>query len=110
MKLSFGQKGEDKAVRYLTKKGYKVLTRNYRCKYGEIDIIAEDNGTLVFIEVKARTSDIFGQGFEAVTKPKQQKLAKTAMHYMSENGEMPARFDVISIDRGIISHITNAIT
>jgi putative endonuclease len=62
-----GSKGEDLAVRFLEKKGYRILSRNFRTPVGEIDVIAEDRNTLVFIEVKTRTDDSFGHPFEAVT-------------------------------------------
>ncbi len=109
MSLLFGNKGEKRAAAFLAKKGgYKLLGRNYRCKYGEIDIIMETGEILVFIEVKARTSSKYGLGYESVTASKQEKLFKTAQHYMSENGERAARFDVVSIDGDEITHIENA--
>ncbi|PLX67523.1 MAG: YraN family protein [Denitrovibrio sp.] len=108
MSLLFGNKGEKKATDFLKKKGYKLLDKNYRCKYGEIDIIMEIGDILVFIEVKARSSEKYGLGYESVTTSKQEKLLKTAQTYMSENGERAARFDVVSIDGDKITHIENA--
>jgi len=106
--LNFGQSGEKRAAKYLSKKGYKILGKNYRSKYGEIDIIAEKGGVLVFVEVKARSSAKFGLGYESVTSKKQEKLLLTAQQYMTEKGERPAQFDVISIDGDDITHIENA--
>ncbi|ADD69173.1 protein of unknown function UPF0102 [Denitrovibrio acetiphilus DSM 12809] len=108
MRLLFGKKGEKKAACFLEKQGYAIVEMNYRCKFGEIDIIAEKNGVLIFVEVKTRSTDKFGLGYESVTLSKQQKLFKTAQHYMVENGEMPAQFDVISIDGDTLTHIPNA--
>ena len=108
MSILFGNKGEKRAANFLSKKGYKLLAKNYRCKYGEIDIIMEQGETLVFIEVKARSSAKYGLGYESVTASKQEKLLKTAQTYMVEKGERPARFDVVSIDGDEITHIENA--
>lgn len=108
MKIGFGRSGEEKAAKYLQKKGYAILERNYRCRFGEIDIIAADKNTLVFVEVKARSGSKYGMGYESVRPDKQAKLTKTAQHYMAEKGESLARFDVISIDDGEITHIENA--
>lgn len=106
--LNFGKAGERQAAKHLQKSGYKILATNYRSRFGEIDIIAEKEGVLVFVEVKARSGARYGKGYESVRPDKQAKLIKTAQAYMMEKGEMPARFDVISIDDGEISHIENA--
>lgn len=108
MKLPFGQSGEKKAAKYLQKKGYSILERNFRSRFGEIDIIAEKDGVTVFVEVKTRSTEAYGKGFESVRPDKQGKLIKTAQHYMSVNGECPARFDVVSIDENEITHIEDA--
>ncbi len=94
-----GQAGEELATAYLEKAGYKILIRNYRQKCGEIDIIAEDRGTLVFVEVKTRKSTSFGIPFAAVTEKKQRQIGRVAQVYLSSNNlfNHPARFDVISI-------------
>ncbi len=108
-KILSGKNGEEKATNYIKSKKYKILERNYRCLYGEIDIIAIDKNTLVIIEVKYRKSTLFGKGYEAVNSAKQRKIIKTAQHYINEkNIKKPVRFDVISIDNDIISHIENA--
>ena len=104
-----GKDGEEKACNYLKSKKYKILEKNYRCLYGEIDIIAKYNNTLVIIEVKYRKSAKFGKGYEAVNYTKQQKIIKTLQYYINEkNVKMPVRFDVISIDDNEITHIENA--
>jgi putative endonuclease len=108
-----GNKGEDLAARYLRKRGYRILKRNYRSPLGEIDIIAEDRGTLVFVEVKTRAGDSFGRPLEAVGPRKQRKILDTALHYLSRLKEQPpARFDIVSISarngRKDIEHIQDA--
>ncbi len=108
-KIMSGKDGEEKACNYLKSKKYKILEKNYRCLYGEIDIIAKYNNTLVIIEVKYRKSAKFGKGYEAVNYTKQQKIIKTLQYYINEkNVKMPVRFDVISIDDNEITHIENA--
>lgn len=108
-----GLRGEDLAADYLKKKGCTILQRNYRTPLGEADIIASDRGTLVFVEVKARANDAYGQPFEAVGRIKQAKLRRVALYYMKHNKlELPVRFDVISImsknGRDEINHIKEA--
>lgn len=111
---SLGTKGEDLAIKFLKKKGYRIIARNYKTFIGEIDIIAEDGNTTVFIEVKTRTDDSFGYPFEAVNKRKRKKLKNLALLYLKKKGEeSPVRFDVLSIfymDNGKkeIEHIKDA--
>ncbi|HCW92777.1 MAG TPA: YraN family protein [Flexistipes sinusarabici] len=107
-----GKEGEKKAEQFLREKGYQIIARNYRTPVGEIDIIAEKNGELVFIEVKKRSSSKFGIGAEAVTAQKQNKIIRSAQLYMKRfcEGETNCRFDVISIDAKNIRHIENAFT
>jgi putative endonuclease len=113
-----GKLGEDIACRYLLNKKYKILNRNYHSRYGEVDIIAKDlKGFLVFIEVKARTSSRYGQGYEAVDSLKQEKIVKTAYVYLEENKirDDNYRIDVLSIYLdfkrriGKVSHFRNAV-
>ncbi len=93
-----GQEGEDAALAFLEKAGYRIIDTNYRTTFGEVDIIAKDRGTTVFIEVKARSSSVFGYPFEAVTRKKQEKLKKLALFYMKQQRkELPLRFDILSI-------------
>lgn len=110
---SLGAEGEELAVGYLQKRGYAVLHRNYRTPVGEADIIVRDRETVVFVEVKARSTPAFGQPFEAVDFRKQEKLRKVALYYLKQKGvESPVRFDVISVlfraGRGEITHIEEA--
>jgi len=96
---ALGERGENLAVARLEKLGYRILERNYRVRLGEIDIIAEDSGTLAFVEVKTRAGKSFGAPFEAITARKKKQLAKVAMQYISQHGldNRPARFDVVSV-------------
>lgn len=112
--LSRGKAGEDLAVDYLMKKGYRIHQRNYRYYHGEIDIIAEDGVVLVFIEVKSFRSKKFGEPEDAVTVHKRKILRRTARGYIFENGieDRMCRFDVVAIDleksTPCIRHITDA--
>ncbi len=97
--IRFGQEGETVAVRHLKKCGYKILERNYRNKIGEIDIIAKDRDTIVFVEVKTRRNDHFGGPKWAVTYRKQQKISMVALAYLKElrMSDRKARFDVVTV-------------
>lgn len=100
-KQQHGEKGESLAVEQLTKKGYKILERNYRTKMGEIDIIAKDGDVIVFIEVKARQTASYGNPKYAVTWTKQKKIIRTAQLYLKLTNQLDkrARFDVVAIHR-----------
>ena len=95
-----GRLGEDLAVAELERRGYAVLARRYRTQHGEIDIVASDTGTIVFVEVKARETSEFGTAAEAVTRRKQRRLAAMAVDYLARNRLIgrPCRFDVVAID------------
>jgi putative endonuclease len=95
-----GTLGEQAACAALEAKGYRVLHRNYRVRGGELDVVCERDGTLVFCEVKTRTSALFGSGEEAVTFTKQRRLRKLALEYMQREGvrARSIRFDVVAID------------
>ena len=99
-KKELGAKGEEVAVSYLKSRGYRIVERNYRIRFGEIDIIAEQGDDLVFIEVKTRSGILFGSPFESVTKQKQKQLSKVALEYINKQGfhDRPARFDVVGIE------------
>ena len=99
-----GAFGEKIAGEWLKKNGYAIIERNYRCKAGEIDIIACRAGTLVFTEVKTRTGDVFGTPAEAVDKRKQQHMHRAAAWYMQAHRiyDTPVRFDVVEV---LISHL-----
>ena len=107
-----GTRYEDIAISYLVKKGHKILKRNYRNHYGEIDIISVADDTLVFTECKYRKSDRYGDPLEAVGPVKQLKISKTAAYYYAGHSfarEMTCRFDVIAIyGDGTIKHIEDA--
>ena len=95
-----GSKGEDLAVQYLKRKGFKVIERNYHCPAGEIDLIAREGKTLVFVEIKARSSSEYGLPQEFVDRFKQRKMIEAARFFMAERRvteDIPARFDVVAI-------------
>jgi putative endonuclease len=98
-KKELGRKGEDLALRFLKKNGYRIFERNYECKMGEVDIIAKEKDTLAFIEVKTRTSTTFGPPQFAVNSAKQMQLSKVALYFLKEKGleDVKARFDVVAI-------------
>src|SRR5687768_3879726 len=95
-----GKSGEDLACQELQRRGYAILTRGYRSRFGEIDIVAKDDQTIVFVEVKARAGDEFGGGAAAVTPWKQRRIAQMAVDYLSRNHlhNKPCRFDVVTVD------------
>ena len=95
----FGQQGESLAIWYLKQNGYKILEQNYRTKLGEIDIIAKDKKTLVFVEVKIRKSVRYGSPKWAVTPNKQRKISMVALSYLkaTKQSGTRARFDVVAI-------------
>ena len=94
-----GKEGERIAERYLIKKGYKLVERNYRCPSGELDLIVLDRRVVVFVEVKTRTGHAFGTPFEAVEFRKQQKMTQAAQYFLAQKGlqQRDARFDVVGI-------------
>ena len=96
-----GNWGEETAVGLLKKKGYEILERNFRGERGEIDIIARDNETLVFVEVKTRLQKAFGNPEDAVNLRKQAQIGKIAMIYLTEKElqEKDCRFDVVAISK-----------
>lgn len=97
-KKQLGNSGEEAAGLHLQQNGYKIIQKNYRCKLGEIDIIAKDADYLVFIEVKSRKNTQYGTPSEAVNYFKQQKIKKVAQYYLMTKGIEPnVRFDVVEI-------------
>lgn len=98
---------EDKACYYLKQKGLKLLNRNFLCKQGEIDLIMQDKHDLVFIEVRYRHSDVYGDGIESVTPYKQKKIINAAHIYLNKykiSQEVGCRFDVLAVSSTIQSH------
>ena len=97
---ALGILGENLAVQELRRRGYAILARRYRTRYGEIDIVADDDGTIVFVEVKARAGGAFGIAVEAVTPRKRRRVTAMAVDYLSRTGatSRACRFDVVAID------------
>lgn len=108
-RIDLGKEGEEIAIDYLLSKGYKILEKNFRTSFGEIDIIAKHGDYIVVIEVKTRMSDRFGEPQLSVNRKKQEKLKKLALFYLTRLGkDHPVRFDVIAIKNSKIEHIENA--
>jgi putative endonuclease len=99
---ALGAQGEKWARDYLKKKGYRIRETNYRCREGEIDIVAEHKDNLVFVEVRTRTGSAFGTPEESVTTSKKQKLVLLALTYLQKHRNLPHfwRFDVVAIEVG----------
>ena len=111
MNGELGRLSEDRAAEYLKARGYSILELRWACPLGELDIVALDGGTLVFAEVKARSSSAYGTPAEMVTKSKQTKVIKAALSYIKAKALRPeaVRFDVISFGPGQEpEHIPNA--
>lgn len=110
-KREVGSLNEEKAIKYLIAHGYHIIQKNFYCKMGEIDIIANSEGYLCFIEVKYRTSEVNGSPGEAITPTKIRRITRTAQYYMLINNipeDTPCRFDVIIILHNKITLIENA--
>lgn len=106
-----GKRGEQIAAEALEKNGYQIIQHNYHCRYGEIDLIAEQGELVVFVEVKLRKNDRFSLAREAVGPAKRQKLRFAAQCWLAErDDDRPARFDVVEVytQDGRIVHIENA--
>jgi len=99
-KQETGKLGELIACKALQKKGYRILERNYRCRHGEIDIVARHKGCLVFIEVRSKTGADFGSPEESVTYQKKQKLMSSAMEYLGSHKDAPEdwRIDFVAVE------------
>lgn len=94
-----GKRAEDLAAAYLQARGLSILERNYHCRFGEIDLIARDGDSLVFVEVRSRRSSAFGGALASITAAKRQKLVAAARHYLSGRTRVPAcRFDALLIE------------
>lgn len=108
-----GREGEDIAERFLKKRGYRILERNFSTRSGEIDLIALHGGAVVFVEVKTRTSDAYGAPELAVNLRKQRRMVKAALAYIKYRNlhQVPCRFDVVAITTSAeqeVEHIQNA--
>ena len=109
-KRQTGTAYEEQAAAWLSKKGFQILEKNFRCRQGEIDLIARDGRYLVFVEVKYRSRARAGHPAEAVNIRKQQRIIQTAQYYCYRNRipeSQPIRFDVVSILGDRIKHIEN---
>ena len=111
----FGQASEMQAEQFLVAKGYRILDRNVRTRLGELDLVADDHGVVVFVEVKGRTTDAFGGALLAVDHRKRVKLTKLAAQYLAQRhwSDKVCRFDVVLVqgsasDQGRIEHLQNA--
>ena len=94
-----GAQAEALAAAFLERKGLKVLARNYRCRMGEIDLVAQDGATIVFVEVRSRASSAFGGARASITSAKRQRLLKAARHYVSRLRTLPqCRFDALLVE------------
>ncbi len=100
--MDLGKKGEDLACRELQRRGYAILARRYRSLIGELDIVARDGQTLVFVEVKTRHGSRFGRAVEAITAAKRRKITVLAIDYLTRHKALahPCRFDVVAITIG----------
>jgi putative endonuclease len=113
-KLQLGKEGERVAERFLEKKGYRLVERNYRCPLGELDLIVLDRRVVVFVEVKTRTGHGFGSPLEAVEFRKQRKMIQAAQFFLAERRlqQRDARFDVVGVSwpgrEPVVEHIENA--
>lgn len=108
-KKIYGRIGEKKAEKYLKKLGYKFIARNYETDFGEVDLIFKEGQTYVFVEVKTRSGDYFGEPSQAVDYRKQQKYIKMALNYMQKLGqEAEIRFDIVEVKNEEINHIKGA--
>lgn len=111
----FGRRGERAAARFLERRGYQILERNWTCPAGEADIIALDGDTVVFVEVKTRSNTIMGFPAEAVDEAKRSRYEKIAAFYLAETTfvDVPVRFDVVGLlvigaERALVKHHLNA--
>jgi putative endonuclease len=98
-----GSEGESIACAELERLGYLIVERNYRSRFGEIDIVADDNGTVVFVEVKTKTTDSFGDPVEEVTPQKQRQIVSMGQEYATYRcpPHTPCRFDVVAVDLSV---------
>jgi len=104
---SLGRRGEEVAAAHLEAAGYHLVARNYRCPLGEVDLVADDAGCLVFVEVRTRRGDLWGTPEESVTRAKQTRLARVAEHYLAEHGasDVDWRIDVVAVDMDAQGHV-----
>lgn len=98
MSVTAGRAAEERAAEYLRRCGLRIVGQNYHCRYGEIDLIAEDDNVLVFVEVRLRRH--ISSAAESIDYHKRKRIQSAAMHYLSDTGERPCRFDAVLVDAG----------
>ena len=110
-RISLGKSGEDLACRELERRGYVIVARRYRVRGGELDVIARDGDTIVFVEVKTRIGRMFGEAAEAVTPLKQLRMTRLAEEYLMRHrlADCPCRFDVVSVHVGAGTQVVEVI-
>jgi len=98
-RIQLGAIGEDAAMRVLRRRGYRIRDRNVRCPMGELDLVAEEGSTLVFLEVKTRSTSDYGSPFEAISPFKRRRLQRLAVYYLATRRltDRPCRFDAVSV-------------
>lgn len=111
-KRAVGTKYEEKAIGYMTGRGYRLLVKNFRCHFGEIDAVFYKDGVIIICEIKFRSGHFGSDPLEAVNDQKQRRICRTAMFFYMKNGytmDQPCRFDVIGIyGDGTVRHVENA--
>ncbi len=114
-KIYLGRIGEKLAWQYLKKSGFKLVVANYRCPYGEIDLIVQEKDTLIFVEVRSRRGQHQTEALASIDQRKQNKIRQTALYYLQEqeiSENSPLRFDVIAVtfnaSQPLITHLCNA--
>jgi putative endonuclease len=110
MSRALGAEAEARAARYLSRKRYRIVDRNWTCRGGEIDLVCDDAGTLVFVEVRARKDARHGSPLETVVDLKRRRLIRAASVYLTrtKQWERPCRFDVVALDGDAIEHVIDA--
>ncbi|MEN6586666.1 MAG: YraN family protein [Sulfuricella sp.] len=107
--IQLGQEAENLSAEFLQRQGLRLVARNYRCRMGEIDLVMDDRGTLVFVEVRLRSNKHFGGAGASITAHKQGKLVRAAQHYLQQQAvQPPCRFDAVLLDGGRLEWIKDA--
>lgn len=110
MSRAIGAEAEARAAQFLQRKGYRVVDRNWTCRGGEIDLVCDDGGTLVFVEVRARADDRHGTPLETVVDVKRRRLIRAAELYLAQKElhDRACRFDVVAITGTTVEHVEDA--
>lgn len=110
-RLRLGREGEEAAGRFLESLGWRILERGWRTRLGEVDLIARDGDTVVFVEVKTRSSNRFGPAESAVDRRKRGRIVRAALAWLGRSGlDAPVRFDVVALQGGEMRHVRDAFT